>query len=324
MGFLRGKILKQARVTEEKIMTTIKTFIQRHPVLSYYILTFAISWGGILLVIRANGGLPATQEEFARQVAWAIPAMLGGPSVAGILMTAIVSGKAGFRDLFARLRKWRVGIGWYGVALLTAPLLFWVVHATLSLASPVFLSGVVTTPAKAPFLLTNLVAALMVGFCEELGWTGFAIPRLRLRHGVLATGLIAGVLWGTWHAPVISVWPSVALSDGLSVPLFAAASFALVLVGQLPAFRVLMVWVYDRTGSLLVAMLMHASLTASTFILGPAVISGVALLVYDIVLGVAWWAVVAVVAMTSHWQISSPGKPSTGFDAPQLGPVDRP
>jgi membrane protease YdiL (CAAX protease family) len=285
-------------------MTTIQAFIKKHPVLSYYALTFALSWGGMLLVIRGNGGLPPTQEEFARQVALAIPAMLGGPSVACLLVTALVAGKAGFRELFSRLRRWRVGAGWYAVALLTAPLLFLVVHAALSLASSVFLPGVVTTADKAPFLLTSLAAALMVGFFEELGWTGFAIPRLRLRHSVLATGLIAGVLWAAWHAPVIRGWPSVALSGGLSVPLFAAVSGALVLVGQLPAYRVLMAWVYDRTGSLLVAMLMHASLTASTFILGPAVISGTDLLVYDVALGAAWWVVVAVVAVANHGQLS--------------------
>lgn len=235
-------------------------------------------------------------------------------------MTAMVSGKAGFRDLFARLRRWRVSLRWYAVALLTAPLLFWMVHTTLSLASPVFLSALVTTTDKVPFLLANLAAALVVGFCEELGWTGFAIPRLRLRHGVLATGLLAGVLWAAWHAPIIRGWPSVALADGLPAPLFAAVSSALVLVGQLPAYRVLMVWVYDHTGSLLVAMLMHASLTACTFILGPAVIGGTALLVYDVILGAAWWAIVAVVAVANRWHFSRPGKPRIDAGAPQFRP----
>jgi membrane protease YdiL (CAAX protease family) len=195
-----------------------------------------------------------------------------------------------------------------------------VVHAALSLASPVFLAGVVTTAGKAPFLLSGLAAGLMVGFFEELGWTGFAIPRLRLRHGVLATGLIAGVLWASWHAPVIRVWPSVALSAGLPAPLFAAVTSALVLAGQLPAYRVLMVWVYDRTGSLLVATLMHTSLTASTFILGPAVISGAALLVYDIALGAAWWLIVGAVALANGGRLARPGKPPANIGSPQLTP----
>jgi uncharacterized protein len=300
-------------------MTTITSFFKRHPVLAYYALAFAISWGVMLLVIYRNGGVPRTQEEFAWQVSFMIPAMLGGPSVAAILMTALVSGKAGFRELFARLLIWRVNARWYAVALLTAPLVFVVVHTGLSLASPVFRPGLVTiTNGKAPFLLMGIVSALMVGFFEELGWTGFSIPRLRRRYGVLATGLIVGVLWGVWHVPFIRLWPGIALSGGLPLRPFLAVTSFFVLVGQLPAYRFLMVWVYEHTNSLLLAMLMHASLTASTFILGPAVISGSALLVYDIALSAVWWVVVAVVAAANGRHLSRQGKPPAGMGAPQL------
>ena len=144
----------------------------------------------------------------------------------------------------------------------------------------------------------------MVGFFEELGWTGFATPQLRLRHRVLVTGLITGVLWAVWHIPFIRLWPSVPLSEGLSLGAMLAITSFFVLIGQLPAYRVLMVWVYDRTGSLLVAMLMHAGLTASTFIFGPAWISGSALLVYDIALGATWWVVVGAVALANGARLS--------------------
>jgi membrane protease YdiL (CAAX protease family) len=60
-----------------------------------------------------------------------------------------------------------------------------------------------------------------------------------------------------------------------------------------------MVWVYDRTGSLLVAMLMHFSYTASTIILEPLAISGVPLLIYDLVSAAMVWAVVAAVAVAN-------------------------
>ncbi len=139
----------------------------------------------------------------------------------------------------------------------------------LSLISPVFLPGIVTTDDKASFLLVGIVAGLLVGFFEELGWTGFAVPRLTLGHGVLATGLIVG--------------PSV---RSLALPcLLGSRQFWCALAGPrppralfsfLPAFRVLMVWVYDRTGSLLVAMLMHVSLTASTLIFQPVSDGGAA------------------------------------------------
>jgi membrane protease YdiL (CAAX protease family) len=281
--------------------TSLKVFIQRHPVASFYILTFAISWGVLLVVVAWNGGLPSTPKQFAEQVGFAVPALLLGPSLAGILMTAIASGKAGFRELFARLLRWRVGVRWYAVALLTAPLLFVVVHTALSLFSPIFRPGLITTVDKVPFVLMGIASALLVGFCEELGWTGFAIPRLRLRYSVLATGLITGVLWAVWHVAAIRVWPGIALSGGIPVPLFMAVTSALVLVGQLPAYRVLMVWVYDRTGSLLVAMLMHVGLTFATFVLGPVVAAaGSALFVYDIALGAAWWLVVAGVLVATR------------------------
>jgi hypothetical protein len=75
-------------------------------------------------------------------------------------------------------------------------------------------------------------------------------------------------------------------------------------VGQLPAFRVLMVWVYDRTGSLLVAILMHASLTASTLILQPLAVSGVALLAVTLAYAAATWVVVAAVVLAQGGYLS--------------------
>jgi hypothetical protein len=75
-------------------------------------------------------------------------------------------------------------------------------------------------------------------------------------------------------------------------------------VAVLGTFRVLMVWVYDRTGSLLVAMLMHVSLTASIRIFDPLAISGVALVTYSLVLGAALWVVVAALAVANHGQLS--------------------
>jgi hypothetical protein len=76
---------------------------------------------------------------------------------------------------------------------------------------------------------------------------------------------------------------------------FLSASAAGALAGYLPAFRVLMVWVYDRTASLLVAMLMHVGLTASLLVLNPLEITGGPLLTCSFALAAAMWLVVAVV-----------------------------
>jgi membrane protease YdiL (CAAX protease family) len=137
---------------------------------------------------------------------------------------------------------------------------------------------------------------------EEIGWTGFAIPRLKRHRGVFATGLIAGVLWGAWHF-LVNFWYSGANSGQLSLVLFLTLYF-LTGVAQLTAYRVLMVWVYDRTESLLVAVLMHASLIVSTTpILLPAMI-GVAFLTWFVVLTVALWAVVVAVVVANGRRFS--------------------
>jgi membrane protease YdiL (CAAX protease family) len=143
---------------------------------------------------------------------------------------------------------------------------------------------------------------LIAGVFEELGWTGFAIPRLRRRYGVLDTGLIVGFLWGAWHL-LVNFWSSGTPSGALSLaPLLHSVIFS---VGILPAYRLLMVWVYDRTGgSLLVAMLMHASLTASNVILAPQVIEGLTGFTWSLVLAVALWVVVAAVVLTGRGQLS--------------------
>ena len=291
-------------------MKTIKALIKRHPLLSYFALTFAITWGLFVLAVGGPGGIPATKEEFTTMPLLAILAALLGPSVSGILLTGLVYGREGFRNLFTRMRRWRVGARWYAVALLTAPLVFTAVLIPLWLISPVFLPGIFASEAKVSFVLMGIVVGLIVGIFEELGWTGFAVPTLlKLRYGVLSTGLIVGVLWGAWHLLGNDIWASVATSGGLPPALFAVGVGLVLLVGQLPAYRVLMVWVYERSGgSLLLAILMHASYSASTFILGPVagpvVMSGASLLAAVLASAAATWVVVGVLAVATHGHLS--------------------
>jgi uncharacterized protein len=267
-------------------------FLKRNPVWSYFALAFAISWGGVLIVV-GPGGFPGTPDDLERLLPVAVLAMIAGPSVAGILLTGLVRGRAGLRALLVRLFRWRVGGRWYAVALLSAPLLMLAVLLALSLLSPAFLPALFVSDDRAFLLLSGLLIALGAGIFEELGWTGFAIPELRRRHGVLATGLVVGILWAAWHLLVMfwAIGPSPAplVLVGLAVDPF------LFLVG----FRVLMVWVYDRTGSLPVAMLMHGSLTASARVLAAPAMMGGGLLAFDLAWAVAVGVVVAAVVAGS-------------------------
>ena len=239
-----------------------------------------------------RGGMPIDRLALSTAVA-----LFAGPSVAGPLLTSLVYGRAGLREFLSRLLRWRVGARWYAVAILTTLLLATPILFVLSLLSSEFLPAIVTTSDKAALLLLGIVVGLIGGFLEELGWTGFAVPTLRRRYGLFATGLIVGAMWAVWHVPV-TFWASVSPSGAVSLPLFLPPLFFY--VGVLPVFRVLMVWVYDRTGSLLVAILMHVSLAASTFVILLPPATGAPLITYYLVLAGALWVVVAAVAKGGH------------------------
>ncbi len=276
-------------------MTMLKAFINRHSVLLYFVLTFVFSWGSILSMVGPSVILGVKKLPDA-QLSLLYLAMLAGPSIAGLLLTGLVDGRGGFRTLLSRLFRWRVEARWYAVALLTAPLLATLVSLALALFSTAFLPSIITTHDKASLLLSGLLVGLLVGVFEELGWTGFAIPRLRRRYGVLMTGLIVGILWGAWHFLVFQ--ESDSFSRSLALALLIGRLFS-----WLPAYRILLVWVYERTESLLVAMLMHASLVASTLLLQPMV-TGTNLLIYIVVWAAVLWGVVMVVAVANRGQRS--------------------
>ena len=139
---------------------------------------------------------------------------------------------------------------------------------------------------------------LVGSFFEEIGWTGFATAELRKRHGVLATGLIVGLLWGVWHVPIF-----VGIATGGVPP---ALNVAVMLFFYLVPYRLLMVWVYDRTQSVLMAMLMHLMIGVCAFVLASSAMVGVPDLIFNLVVGATVWVVVAAVAAADRRKRSRP------------------
>lgn len=268
-------------------MITVRDSLKERSLLVYFALAFAISWGAILISVGFDG-FPVTED----QLPVLIVAMLLGPSGAALLAAWIGSGREGVRDLFSRLPRWRVSPRWYGVALLTAPLSTIVVLALLSLFSPEFPSALSASNEKGALVATWIVSGLLVGFFEELGWTGFAIPKMRKNYGVFSTGIIVGLLWGAWHLLVNLEGDTFA--GALPLALLFARLFT-----WLPAYRILMVWVYDHTESPFVVTLMHISLVATTGILDP-VLSGQKLLIFLVAKALVFWLFVAAVFLTGR------------------------
>jgi membrane protease YdiL (CAAX protease family) len=232
-------------------------------VVSYFVLAFGFAWaaaataGAVAERLGASGG------------GVVLPVFLGmtvGPTTASLLLTGYLDGRAGYRDLLSRLTRWRVGGRWYA-ALLINPLAIAVVLGVLTLTSSDFVPGVVADPGAR--LAMAVAGGLAAGLFEEIGWTGFATPRLLERRSAVSAGLVLGLLWSAWHIGPDVAGTATAAEWG---PLWGWRVLLWMFAGMAP-YRVLMTWVYRHTGSLLVGVLMHAVYTGGQILLEPAALS---------------------------------------------------
>jgi len=193
------------------------------------------------------------QFAFGRRFGWL--AGLGGfcPALMALVMTGILEGRPGLEKLLAQLLRWRVGIQWYLVALLgSVPLtLLAILLSDLIGGSAKLLdSGRVLAmlPNHFPILAVIFLYQVAIIWGEELGWRGFAQPRLQADHSALVASVMIGVLWGLWHLPMF--WIPDTLQHGISIPFYVAAT-----VG----YSTLFAWIYNSTGSVLLATLAHSA-----------------------------------------------------------------
>ncbi|MCC6189151.1 MAG: CPBP family intramembrane metalloprotease [Anaerolineales bacterium] len=195
-----------------------------------------------------------------------------GPSLAALITIALYEGRAGFGDLLKRLLTWRVGLQWYLFVL------FWPAALSLTktglsilLGSPIpnfgqppFVNSFPELLDVSPFVflpaffLQQLLFGSPMG--EEIGWRGFALPRMQFEMSSLRASLLLGLVWGTWHVPL---W----LTKGnLFQDTFIGWHFL-----ELMATTVLFTWVYNNTrGSLWLALLFHASIGVTGLFLSSA------------------------------------------------------
>jgi membrane protease YdiL (CAAX protease family) len=207
------------------------------------------------------------------------PAMLLGPSIAGLLLTYTTQGNAGVRNLFLQMR--RIGSPrWFLALAIPSGLVLAVLLVMKILVSPVF--------APNHFWI-GVTFGCAAGFLEEIGWTGFAFQIMRLKRGALRAGILLGLVWSLWHIPVIDYLGSATPHRPYLIQFFLA------FLAAMTAMRVLICWVYANTGSLLLAQMLHASSTGALAVLGPAQIAAGQEATWYGAYALALWIVVAMI-----------------------------
>jgi len=250
--------------------------MRRYPLATFFVLVYGITW--VVWVPRAAG---ASLGVVGQAWTWA-------PAIAALLAAALTGGRSALRDLGARLVRWRVGWLWYLVVIL-GPAVF-----SLAVAGVyVLLGGPWATAAPAalregPLMMLPLFLVILTltdGLGEELGWRGFALPRLLGGHNALAASLILGVIWALWHLPLIWTEGSAMYQQPVWLPLL-----------DITAKSVLFTWVFLHTrGSVLLAMLLHGA--TNLFIVSPSPTSSGDLTLSLLAAGAKWVLVVVVIVV---------------------------
>jgi uncharacterized protein len=265
----------------------MKPVLQKNQVVIFFLLVFVISWSFIYAIFGSDG-VPATKEN---QESIGMTILLG-PFVAGLVLLFINDRTQGLRHLFSRLIKLKANFKWYLFALLTAPVTTFVGYIIYLLFFEDVQPNFMAEDNIVNILLLGLLGGFFVGLFEEIGWTGFAIPNLLKHHGIFYTGLLVGIIWGAWH--FILFWEDNSFSEKIPFLLLLARLFS-----WLPAYRILMVWLYKNTNSLFLVILMHVALVASIAIIDP-VIEGRELLIYILIRALLLWIIVGILYTTAR------------------------
>ena len=239
--------MSQAAIAERSTdsFSRAAELLRRHPLISFFVMAYAISWTYVI-VFLVVWPLPDT-------IVTDTPELLG-PVVAGFVMTAVMGGRMGVRQLLHRFVMWRVRAAWYLYALVAIPALYVIAVALVPGALGSFKAPMLSMWLLYPALFI-VVMVLDGPLLEEPGWRGFALPRLQARWGPLVGTVILGVMWGAWHAPQYFTKTFAAANGGLS------ASGVIVFLLATVIFSVLITWAFNHTaGSLLIAILIHTAI----------------------------------------------------------------
>jgi membrane protease YdiL (CAAX protease family) len=218
------------------------SLVRRYPLITFFVLAYALAWW--IWILYAFG------------ITFLGPIFALGPFLAAIIVTALTRGKVGLKALLSRMVRWRVGLSWYAVALLL-PVAVYVVAVSLNI-----LLGASASTAEQfgswylilPLFAYSLLFPLSGAFGEELGWRGYALPRVQARLWALSAALIIGVIQTAWHLPLFMI-------DRSTPPVPLIAGYM--------GLGILATWVFNNTrGSVLMTMLLHASFNTNAGFFG--------------------------------------------------------
>lgn len=252
------------QITTTQSKSSLGELVLRFPLAAFFVLAFALTWP--FMIADALGSYRVIPFRLSASGPGLVLALLMsyGPTFAALIVTFVISGWTGIRKLLSRLLIWRVGLRWYVVAILGPFLIFFAAIGVYLLLGgtmrPLPQLGILEFGASITILF--LVQGLVNG--EEIGWRGFALPRLQNRQIALLASLSLGLIWGLFHLPLFFTQGGGVGGNQASVPMLA-------FVAQILASSILATWIFNNTrGSLLLMYCFHASINTASQVFASA------------------------------------------------------
>jgi membrane protease YdiL (CAAX protease family) len=238
----------------------LKQVMRKHPLFFFFLISYAGTWIIIAPHVLSVWGI--LQGDYSIGY---ILKPFAGPALATIIMIGVTEGKAGLLHLRDRLKQRRAGWQWYLFILLGIPalLLLGIIIQPGTLASFQGLTPTLLVTYPAYFFIVFFGVALP----EEIGWRGFALPRMQPRYGPLQGTLLLGVLWSFWH---FLFFLTPAHGGGPSTSFAALLTNLLIFTVMVVALAIIFTWIFNHTGgSVFVANLVHTSIDTPQLALIP-------------------------------------------------------
>lgn len=223
----------------------------------FFGLTYLLSWACFIGAALISPGSPAAGLRYPIYLIGVF-----GPAIVAVALTAKAGGRAAVRELLGQMLRWRVHVRWYVFAISYMAGIKLLVALIYRLATGdwprfghdhwyvILLAIILSTPVQAG---------------EEIGWRGYALPRLFARWDLARASIILGIIWACWHLPFFFIQG--VDKSGQSFPIYLL---------QVTALSVAAAWLYWRTrASLLLVMLMHSAVNQTLGIV-PSTVSGAA------------------------------------------------
>ncbi|OSY02270.1 CPBP family intramembrane glutamic endopeptidase [Bacillus nitratireducens] len=240
--------------------TSLRAYLESYPLTSFFVMAYLFSWVVLIPFVLSQWGVFPKTKAF--DIFFVANAFVG-PMLAAYIVIQTLEGKESWKKVRKSIISTKVGLKWYLFTLIVIPAAMFLGMVILNWGIPTF------HDLTSKFFITYLISFVVTFFLggplpEEIGWRGFALPRLQSKFGPLKATLLLAALWAFWHLPhFLTTAQRGGPGSDLSILYIHLPIFILMCL----PISIILTWVYNcNRGNLFIVMLVHASVNTFSLV----------------------------------------------------------